>query len=396
MSELTFVVVAVGWACAGLVFYTYGLYALLVWIASRGMPLRPPAEKNDEDLPTIAVLIAAHNEESVIEERIRNVLALDYPREKLELIIASDGSSDRTTKIANRYVSQGVRVMDYPRRRGKMTVLNTTVAELSAEIIVLSDANTFFDRQAARKLVRWFADSSIGAVCGKLVLTDRRTGRNMDGLYWKYETFIKKCESRLGALLGANGAIYAIRRSIFPEVQNDTLVDDFVIPLAAKLETGCRIVYEQEAIAHEEIAPDISDEFHRRARIGAGGYQAIGRLWKLVDPRRGWVALSFLSHKVLRWLCPFFMVGIIVCSMLASHYAFYRGALAVEMAFLLLSVPFSQLPGSGLLVRLLRLSAMFTLMNAALFVGFFRWLRGRPSGIWVRTLRSAELVGEPS
>ena len=165
------------------------------------MRLRLPAEPSTDNLPTVAVLIAAHNEETVIDERIKDALQLEYPREKLEVVIASDGSSDRTAQIANQYTSKGVRVMDYPRRRGKMAVLNATVSELSAEIIVLSDANTFFEPAAVNKLVRWFADPSIGAVCGKLVLTDPRTGRNVDGLYWRYETFLKQCESRLGALL---------------------------------------------------------------------------------------------------------------------------------------------------------------------------------------------------
>src|SRR5439155_4782918 len=129
---------------------------------------------------------------------------------------------------------------------------------------------------AARHLLAWFRDSSVGVVCGKLVLMDAATGNNVDSLYWRYETFIKECEGRLGALLGSNGAIYAIRRELFPTIPANTLVDDFVIPLLAKLNTGCRIIFEPRAVAREEIAPEMEDEFGRRSRIGAGGYQAIG------------------------------------------------------------------------------------------------------------------------
>jgi cellulose synthase/poly-beta-1,6-N-acetylglucosamine synthase-like glycosyltransferase len=391
MSSFDLTAVVLFWACVGLIFYTYALYPALIWLISRSAARRQPTDDQSGDVPTISVLIAAHNESAIIEQRIQNALALDYPRPKLEVVIASDGSDDGTAQIARGYAAQGVRVLEYPQRRGKMAVLNATIGKLSSEIIVLSDANTQFDPSAARRLVRGFRDPSIGAVCGRLLLTDRRTGRNVDGLYWRYETFLKKCEGRVGALLGANGAIYAIRRNVFPTVPDDTLVDDFVIPLAAKLKTGCRIVYEPEAIAYEEMAPNIRDEFGRRARIGAGGYQAIGMLWRLLDPRRGCVALSFFSHKVLRWLCPFFLIGILVGSMLLIRQAFYRDVLMAQTGFLLLSLPLSRIPGKNLLIRLVRLAAMFTLMNSALFVGFFRWLGGRQSGIWVRTLRGAEL-----
>src|SRR5262249_30950742 len=146
-------------------------------------------------------------------------------------------------------------------------------------------------------------------VCGRLVLTDPATGCNVDSYYWRYETFLKRCEGRLGALLGANGAIYAIRRELYTPIPGNTIVDDFVIPLRAKLRTGCRIVYDGDAVAREETPPNVGAEFHRRSRIGAGGFQSIGLLWRLLNPRSGWVAFTFFSHKILRWVCPFFLVA---------------------------------------------------------------------------------------
>src|SRR5205085_81616 len=216
--------------------------------------------------------------------------------------------------IVSRYADRGVRLLASAARRGKANVLNSSIPAVKGEVVLLSDANTFTDPQAARHLARWFEDPRVGVVSGRLILTDPATGRNADSLYWKYETLLKKYEGRLGALLGANGGIYAIRRALFTAIPGDTIVDDFVIPLEAKLRTGCGIVYDPEAVAREETAPNVGCEFHRRARIGAGGFQSLGLLWRLLNPARGWVAFTFFSHKVLRWVCPFFLLGLLVSS----------------------------------------------------------------------------------
>ena len=242
-------------------------------------------------------------------------------------------------------------------------------------------------RKRRSRLVRWFSHPQVGVVCGRLVLTDPHTGRNVDSLYWKYETLLKRCEGRLGALLGANGAIYAIRKELYQPIPSQTLIDDFVIPLLAKLRSGCSIIYESSAVAREETPADVRSEFRRRARIGAGGFQSIGMLWRLLDPRRGWVALSFLSHKVLRWICPFFMIGVLASNLLLLDIPFYRLVLMSQLGFYLVSVLAAFLPPSIKFLKPLRLATMFTSMNLALFVGFWRWLSGRQNGVWVRTSR---------
>jgi len=348
----------------------------------------------EEELPSISLLIAAYNEETEIEDRLRNALATDYPSERLEIAVGSDGSTDATAQLVRRYADHGVRLLDFKNRRGKASVLNAAIPELKGEIVLLSDANTHNDSQAARKLVRWFRDPKVGAVCGKLVLTDPVTGRNADGLYWKYETFLKLCENRLGALLGANGAIYAIRKDLYVPIPAATLVDDFVIPLLAKVRTGCSITYESEAIAHEETPPDVRAEFHRRSRIGAGGFQSIGMLWRLLDPRQGWIAFTFLSHKILRWLCPFFLIGALASNamLLSNGRAFYRYLLLAQVAFYLVSLLAAVAPPSRWL-KPLRLASLFSGMNLALLVGFIRWLVGSQKGAWRRTIRLAEKGG---
>jgi cellulose synthase/poly-beta-1,6-N-acetylglucosamine synthase-like glycosyltransferase len=386
------VLVVCFWVGAALVVYTYAVYPVLIWALSRLFGRRPEiADVGDDELPTMSMVLAAYNEEAVIDDRIRNALEMDYPREKLELVIGSDGSTDRTAEIVRRYADRGVRLLNYARNRGKASVLNDAVAAARGEILLMSDANTQIEPWAGRRLAAWFRDPRIGAVVGRLVLTDPETGQNADGLYWKYETFLKKSEGRLGALLGANGAIYSIRRELFTPIPAETIIDDFVIPLLAKIRSGCEIVYDPTAAAHEETAPDMVGEFHRRARIGAGGFQSIGMLRELLDPRQGWVAFTFLSHKILRWFCPFFLVGMLAASLLLWERPFFRACVIAQFAFYLISIVTPLLPARVRVPSLLRLASMFTGMNAALFVGFLRWLTGRQKGAWRRTPRASEV-----
>jgi len=374
------------WTCAALVVYSYGVYPILIGWLSRVFGQSSVATVGDPDpWPEVTLLIAAHNEEDVIEQRVENALEMDYPSDRLEIVIALDGCTDETAEIVRRFESQGVRLLDFPDRRGKSAVLNDAMREVEGEIVLLSDANTGIDPRAARQLVPWFTDPRVGVVCGRLVLSDPHTGRNVDSLYWKYETFLKQSEGRLGALLGANGAIYAIRKKLYQPIPSQTLIDDFVIPLLAKLRSGCSIIYDPSAVAREETPASVGSEFRRRSRIGAGGFQSVGLLWRLLDPRRGWVALAFLSHKLLRWLCPFFMIGVLVSTLFLLEINFYRLVLMSQIGFYLVSVLAAFLPPSIKVLKPLRLATMFTSMNLALFVGFWRWLLGTQNGVWART-----------
>jgi cellulose synthase/poly-beta-1,6-N-acetylglucosamine synthase-like glycosyltransferase len=380
------ILAAIFWACFATVFYAYLGYPVLIWAISRVFGRQAAAIESDaSDLPRISLLIAAYNEETVIEARICNALALEYPPDKMEIVIASDGSIDGTPDIVRRYAARGVRLLEYS-RRGKAGVLNAAFPELTGEIVLLSDANTEMDPQSARKLVRWFNDPGIGVVCGRLILTDPQTGRNADSLYWKYETFLKTCEGRLGALLGVNGGIYAIRRELYIPIP-PTTIDDFIMPLLTKLKTGCAIVYDREAKASEETPPDLGSEFRRRSRYSAGGLQSIRLLWQLLDPRWGWVAFAFFSHKILRWLCPFCLLGMFTTSTVLWNQTTYRYALLGQVAFYVVGIVALWFPPRFKVLKSLRLAAMFTLMNAALLVGFFLWLGGKQAGIWQSTVR---------
>jgi len=379
------------WCFGCLVAFAYLVYPILILALARLFGRTPvPTVPAESALPVVSLLIAAHNEEVDIEARILNALSLKYPAGKLEIVIASDGSTDGTNEIVRRYTGSGVQLFAYEKNRGKAAVLNESVGRLRGEIVILSDANTHMAPDAALRLAAWFPLKDVGVVCGRLVLNDPLTGRNVDSVYWKYETFLKKCESRLGALLGSNGAIYAIRKDLFPVIIPGTLIDDFVIPLEAKRRSGCRIVYDTHAIAYEETAPTILAEFRRRVRIGAGGFQSIGMLWPLLSPVHGWVSLTFFCHKILRWGCPFLLIGMLVANLLLIADPLYAWMLGGQSAFYALSLVGNWIPVRPRILRYLRLPTMFSTMNLALFIGFFRWLRGGQTGIWTRTNRSGE------
>lgn len=391
------------WLCLAVVAFAYAGYPVLIYALAKAFGRKPePPPADDARLPHVSVLIAAFNEEVDIDARVRNLLALDYPAGKLELVIASDGSTDRTNEIVARYADRGVTLFAYPENKGKATVLNRSVPRLAGEVVALSDANTHWAPDAVRNLARWFADPAVGVVNGKLVLVDPATGHNVDGVYWKYETFLKKCESKLGALLGTNGAIYAVRKALFPQVMPGTLIDDFVIPMNARRATGCRIIYDTKAVASEETAPTIRAEFRRRVRIGAGGYQSIAMLWPLLSPAHGWVSLTFFCHKILRWLCPFFLLAALGLNLAlfldpAAGHARAGWLLAAQVGFYALAAGGNWLPARPRWLRFFRLPTMFASMNLALFFGFFRWLFGPKTGTWKRTDRTppAAPVGNP-
>jgi cellulose synthase/poly-beta-1,6-N-acetylglucosamine synthase-like glycosyltransferase len=376
-----------------LVGYVYFGYPALIWVLARlfGRAPVPPAVEA-ADLPAVTLLVAAHNEEQDIGARVENALALNYPRDRFEIVIASDGSTDATNEVVRSYAARGVILQDFPTNRGKAAVLNDAFRRVRGDVVVLSDANTHMAPDAVRRLAEWFADPAVGVVCGKLALVDPQTGRNVDGVYWKYENFLKKCESRLGALLGTNGAVYAIRRDLFPGITDGLVIDDFVIPLIARLQSGCHLQYDPKAVASEETPPDLHSEFRRRSRIGAGGYQALGHLWPLLNPRHGWVAFTFLSHKVLRWLCPFFLLAALALNLALLHRPEFQLLLALQVGFYASAVASHFLPTRPRFLRYFKLGTMFVLMNAALLVGFFRWALGRQGGTWQRTSRTGAAV----
>ena len=292
--------------------YTYAVYPLVVWMLAQLFGREPLRQ---DVTPPVSLLIPAYNEETHIEAKLRNSLALDYPTGKLEICVASDGSTDRTNAIVERFRAQGVKLFAMSGHLGKSAMLSRTVPLLWGELIILSDTSSALEADALRRLVRNFADRRVGCVSGlyRLKGADDLRGEG-EGLYWRYETFIKRQESRLHSILGAHGAFYGFRKALFERLAESSINDDYLLPMRIVAQ-GHRVVYEPAAVAWEQEVSSVRGEFARRRRIAAGNCQQIVELRHLLSPRYGWVAFTFFSHKVLRTVAPLFMLALFASSL---------------------------------------------------------------------------------
>jgi cellulose synthase/poly-beta-1,6-N-acetylglucosamine synthase-like glycosyltransferase len=384
-------------ACLGLVVYSYAIYpVLLIAVAATaqmGRDIRYVLGKRDtrktavHALPRIAVVISAFNEERYLQRRIDNVLACDYPRDLLRLYVGSDGSGDATPQILGAQTDARVTVHAFAVNRGKASVLNDLVSRANEEILVFSDANTFFEPDALLHLVGHFQNPRVGGVSGELRLTTPG-GDNQDSLYWRVEQLLKFFEARIGGLLGANGAIYAIRKALWKPIAPDTICDDFCIAMNVAA-SGHQLVYEPNAIAEEETPHTISEEYHRRIRIGIGNFQALFRFPEYVL-RTNWATkFTYLSHKVLRWITPHLVLMTLAASSLLAWASHAWLALAALVLFgLVLGYATYRLTYRGRrLPKVLRLVAFFYALNEAFLLASWKYMRGDFRGSWRRTAR---------
>jgi len=316
---------------------------------------------------------------------VANCSDLDYPEDKLEVLIGSDGSSDRTAAIARTSTHCNIAVTEFSERRGKPAVLNDLVAMANGEILVFSDANTMYEPHAIRRLVRHFADPLVGGVCGHLALLPRRAGAAAhEGLYWRYENWLKSLESRAGSVVGANGAIYAIRRSGYQPLPLARLVpDDFLIPIRV-LEQGYRFIYEPDAVATELTSTTAKGEFLRKARIGASDFNVLPELLPLLNPRSGLIAFMLLSHKVIRWLVPILALVALATNLWLLRWPLMRLALAIQVCFYLVAAIGFVSERVGLNVGLLTVPCYLVSANTALLSGLWRSLSGSQPATWQR------------
>jgi cellulose synthase/poly-beta-1,6-N-acetylglucosamine synthase-like glycosyltransferase len=371
------------WTAWALVLYTYALFPLLLWLISRVRSERPVPQEPlpDAELPRVGMIVAAHNEEHVLAAKLANTWAIDYPAASFELLIGSDGSDDGTAAILRGCDDPRLRAFPFTERRGKIAVLNDLVARTDADILVMSDANTIFEPDAVRRLVSHFRDPRVGCVSGQLML-EHDGGVSGEGLYWKYESWIKESESRLGFLIGCNGGIYALRRELYRELPPSTVVEDFVLTMRV-LEQRRRVKLDREARAVEPACASAKAEMVRKIRIGAGGYQAIGLTRGLLHPRFGLCAFAYWGHKVLRWLAPVFLLAALAANLALAGTALYASML-VPQALGLAIAWWSHRSGAGV-PRWARPAAYFYLMNFALFCGLLRHLSGTQRVTWDRS-----------
>ena len=377
------------WVSWGLIFYTYFLFPLLLacFVAlKRGAQKTSKAERTETDsspaLPRVAMVVAAYNEAGVLAAKLSNTWAIDYPADRFEILIGSDGSSDATNAILSACDDPRLHPYLFAQRRGKISVLNDLMSHVASDIVVMSDANTMFAPDAVRKLVNHFEDPQIGCVSGELSL-EQEGGVSGEGLYWKYENWIKRNESRLGFLIGCNGGIFAIRRELYEALPASTIVEDFVLSMRI-LERGHKVIIEPEAHAVEPACATAKAEMVRKIRIGAGNWQALGLNRAVLHPRFGLRSFAFWGHKVLRWMVPLFFLAAVGACLALLREPFYSVALALQAAGAILAVCASYPRIGNRLPRITRPISYFYLMNYALLRGFFRYLFGTQRVTWER------------
>jgi cellulose synthase/poly-beta-1,6-N-acetylglucosamine synthase-like glycosyltransferase len=362
--------------------YTYAGYPLLLLVVSR---LRPRAVRGAAGHePSVSVVITAYNEERDLAAKLENTLALDYPKDKLEVIVASDCSNDRTDEIARSFASRGVRLHRQTVRRGKTAAQNAAVALARGEVVLFSDATTMYQSDVLRVMTPSFADASVGCVAGRLVYVDPERTSVGSGArsYWGYETFLKRHESRACSLIGASGCLYAVRRSAYVPLY-DEACSDFII--ATKMvEQGLRTIYEPEAVSTEETNRRSDKELRMRVRVIAQTYTDLWRHRAMLNPlRAGFYAVELLSHKVMRYAVPLFLALVFAASAaLAPGSRFYAAAFFAQALLYLAAAASLALERAGLHSRMLALPGYFVLANLAAVVAFYKFLRGERYARW--------------
>ena len=384
------------WLSIAAVAYHYAGYPVLLFISSTiaeaGRDLRFLLSRRSRrcrdasHLPSVAIIIAAFNEQEVIEAKLRNTALLHYQAGQFEVLLGLDAPTDASAERARSVSIPGLRIFEFPLRRGKLEVLRDLVQRTEADVLVFTDANTILDCECLHKLVRHFSDPRVGAVSGEEM---RFGGEGCSGesLYWRYESAVKLLENRLNCLLGANGSIYAVRRELF-KPSAASLVEDLQVPLQIRFD-GYRVVYDPEAIALEDIVPSVEGQFQRRARIGAGAYQTLFQNPGYLNPLKGAPAFAFFSHRLLRLLAPFLLLAALAANFMLAWRPFYGAILACQLLFYSMAAIGCRLRFAGKAAGPFALPLQFCLMNTAYIVGLARYLTGKQALTWKVTPRQS-------
>jgi cellulose synthase/poly-beta-1,6-N-acetylglucosamine synthase-like glycosyltransferase len=377
ISEIVF------WSSVVALGYTYVGYPLLLFIVSS---LRPRAIKRgaQDETPYTSVIITAYNEERDLRAKLENTLALDYPSEKMEVIVASDCSTDRTDEIAREYSGRGVRLVRQPERLGKTAAQNSAVASARGEIILFSDATTLYQPDVLRVMMPSFNDPTVGCVAGRLIYVDPAQSSVGQGArsYWGYETFLKRHESRACSLIGASGCLYAVRRAAYVPMYDEACSDFLIATLM--VEQGLRAIYEPLAVCTEETNRRGDKELRMRVRVIT---QTLTDLWRhraMMNPlRSGFYAVELFSHKVLRYLVPFFLATLFIASMvLAVGNWFYAALFGAQLLCYLAAGCGWAMERKGRRISLLALPHYFVLANVASLIAFYKFLSGERYARW--------------
>ncbi|MDP4299901.1 glycosyltransferase family 2 protein [Leptothrix discophora] len=375
------------WLSALAIAYVYVIYPALVALLARRRP--DPLDRlsvvtSDLDLPAVTVVISVYNESARIAAKLANLRALDYPADRLHIILVSDGSTDDTVA---RYADEpGIELIALPQRRGKPHAINTAMARVRSPVTLLMDVRQRTDPDALRQLVRTLQQPGVGACSGELTHLEpgSRTAASV-GLYWRYERAIRKAESRIDSTVGTTGACYALRTELFRPIPEDFILDDFFVPMEI-VRQGQRVLLHDGVPVYDELQAEIAGERTRKIRTLSGNYQAFARMGWLFDPRRNRVWLQFISHKVMRLLAPWFLLATLLASagLAADGSPFHALAFVLQAAFYLAALAGSLSPGLRKL-RLVSLATVFTQLNLAAVWGLWRHLAGQTRATWDKT-----------
>lgn len=392
------------WLLLFSVFYSYIGYGMLLGllVKLKGKSFQQSVDGTDSDLPDVTFMVAAYNEERWIEDKIRNSLALDYPKNKIHFFFVTDGSTDSTAeKIINFPNTEGYKIELYhqPERRGKIAAVERVMPFVHTPVVVFTDANTDLNPEAIRKMVRHYADPTVGAIAGekRVQMSGEASGAG-EGLYWKYESLLKKWDSQLYSAVGAAGELFSVRTDLYTPVEKDTLIEDFVMTMRIA-ERGYRIIYESEAYAVEGHSADVKEELKRKIRISAGGLQAVWRLRSLLNPFKfGVLSFQYWSHRVLRWtLAPLALPLIFAFNLMlilrgyknsdftSTVYDFLFWAQVVFYVSAILGWIFEQMK---LKVKAFYVPYYFCMMNYSVYRGLGRLIAGSQSVVWEKSKRA--------
>ena len=380
------------WICLTFILHTYLFYHLSIRIFARNKKGNTKIFKIEDEIPFVSILIAAHNEETVISDKILSIVNSSFPETKIEVLVGSDCSTDKTNTIIEQLIKEYacISIVKFENRTGKIGVINSLIEKAKYDLVLLTDANVMFDKQSIFELVKHFKNEEIGLVDSKMI----NIGIKKDGISLQEKTYIstevssKNAESLLwGTMMGPFGGCFALRKKLWEKIPSHFLVDDFFINMLV-LQKGFKSINEPNAIVFEDVSNDLNDEFQRKIRISSGNFQNLFHYKHLLFDF-SWIAFSFFSHKVLRWLTPFFILSIIsiLPFIIENHRFYFYFLIGIIFCFSLVSIDFL-LKSLKVNIKLLRFLTHFTLMNVALFIGFLNYIKGVKSSIWEPTRRN--------
>lgn len=381
------------WTCIFIVFYSYFGYGIIIYLIvkiNNVIRMKPVFDYTYE--PEVTLIVPCFNEAAYIEDKIHNSLALDYPVNKLKLIFISDGSSDETHEIIKKFPS--VVALHENKRSGKASAMNRAMEFVNTPIVIFCDANTMLNSAAIKELVKHYQDDKVGAVTGeKRIISANKEGASSagEGIYWKYESLLKQLDSDFYSVVGAAGELMSYRTSLYKVLPTDTLLDDLMQSMEIAID-GYKVIYEKKAWAAETASANVKEELKRKIRISAGAWQSMLRLGNAFNPFHNLkLFFSFISHKVLRWtLAPFsLLVLLIVNVLLASNInTIYAVLLVFQLGFYALAMLGWYFENKRIKVKILFVPYYFFIMNLCVFLGLFRFLKGKQSVSWERAQRA--------